>query len=92
VSDVASGCGYDKQSTATAGVLNQHQTILKRLYAARDAEMTGENRAVLGYGSGYGLPPYFEGGVGVSCHVKILEKIGFSAPYSNDVLMVTEKK
>jgi hypothetical protein len=35
------------------------------------------NRVYLGYGSGYGIIPRFEGGVGVECHRRICEKLGF---------------
>ncbi len=35
------------------------------------------NAEVLGYGSGYGIVPRFEGGVGVSSHERIIEKLGF---------------
>ncbi len=35
------------------------------------------NAEVLGYGSGYGVIPHFEGGVGVNCHERIVEKLGF---------------
>lgn len=74
------GCGYCKHSTATAEALNSHKPILKLLYAKKDREMEAYfkanpksshsdfNRSVLGYGSGYGVLPYFEGGVGVGSH------------------------
>lgn len=92
VSDVASGCGYDKASTATAGVLNQILPILKRLYLAKDKEAAKANHEALGYGSGYGVLPYFEGGVGVSCHVDILKRLGYSVTWGNiDVIVISEK-
>ena len=31
----------------------------------------------MGYGSGYGVIPKFESGVGVSCHERILKRLGF---------------
>ena len=37
----------------------------------------------IGYGSGYGAIPYFEGGVGVSCFWSILEKAGFHKTADN---------
>ena len=87
----ASGCGYDKESTAIAEALNESNEILKFLYTLKEeglrAGLTDEsttdssgvdNRAICGYGAGYSVLPYFEGGVGVSCFWKILEKCGFS--------------
>lgn len=83
------GCGYDKQSTATAEALNSHLPILKLLFSKKDSELldyiknhpesdikNGYNRAVLGYGSGYNILPKFEGGVGVDSHKRILENLG----------------
>lgn len=78
------GCGYDKQSTATAEALNSHLPLLKLLYQKKDREISafkgdkknGYNREILGYGSGYGILPQFEGGVGVDCHKRILEGVG----------------
>ena len=71
------GCGYDKESTASAEILNLNNTILKRMYALKNENIDAKNGDLFGYGSGYGFLPYFEGGVGVDCHVRILEKIGF---------------
>ena len=84
----ASGCGYDKRSAAVAEALNSSNSVLKLLYTyVENALANGETfdtennvvswRSVLGYGSGYGVLPYFEGGVGVSCFWHILEKCGF---------------
>lgn len=86
----ASGCGYDKESAAVAEALNQSSAVLRVLYEAAEAALArGESykrlssgcvdwRDVLGYGSGYALLPYFDGGVGVSCFWSILGKCGFS--------------
>lgn len=71
------GCGYDKQSTAVAEVLNQFNEVLKPLYQLKNNAIATNNRDLLGYGSGYGILPSFEGGVGVSCYPRIFEKIGF---------------
>ena len=87
----ASGCGYDKGSAAVAEALNQSDSVLKIIYtAAENALEEGKRplvkgyalgcaswRDILGYGSGYGAFPYFEGGVGVSCFWHILELCGF---------------
>ena len=82
----AGGCGYCKLSTVTADILNQHPEILKRLYAKKEEllpsiegqECKNPNSSLLGYGSGYGIFPYFEGGVGVECHISILEKLNIT--------------
>ena len=78
----ASGCGYDKQSDAIAAAFNKNNCILKILYELKEkALQENENissHEACGYGAGYGALPYFEGGVGVSCFEKILNKAGFS--------------
>lgn len=77
----ASGCGYDKESTAIAEALNKNNDILKLLYTAKNKKMTAKktnNHDLLGYGSGYGVLPYFEGGVGVSSLLSIFRKLGYS--------------
>lgn len=87
----ASGCGYDKESSAVASAFNDNYSILKVLYTIKenalkaglsDASKTActgvDNRTVCGYGAGYGIFPYFEGGVGVGCFWDILKKAGFT--------------
>ncbi len=73
------GCGYDKESTAVANALNQSNAFLKLLYTFKEnQEFEGKtNQDIFGYGSGYGILPRLEGGVGVSCYPRIFEKIGF---------------
>lgn len=76
----ASGCGYDKESAAIAEALNKNNDILKLLYSAKNKKMTLKNtnsHDILGYGSGYGVLPYFEGGVGVSNLMYIFEKLNY---------------
>lgn len=91
----ASGCGYDKQSTAVAEALNANPSALRMLYEAAEKALTEGNQPtrqglaagcvswcdVLGYGSGYSLLPYFEGGVGVSCFDEIFRRCGYSFRY-----------
>ena len=87
----ASGCGYDKESAAVAGAFNSYDSILKALYTLKENGLkagktdtsatvcTGfDNRNICGYGSGYSVLPYFEGGVGVSCFWPILKRCGFN--------------
>jgi len=73
------GCGYDKQSTAVANVLNQVPQFVKLLceFKNKPANYKRKNNDVFGYGSGYGVIPSFEGGVGVSCYNNIFNKIGY---------------
>lgn len=73
-----SGCGYDKLSTAVASVLNQSLALKKALYLEREKDVNTPLRELFGYGSGYRILPYFEGGVGTSCYPRIFEKIGFT--------------
>lgn len=86
----ASGCGYDKQSAAVAEALNKNPAALKILYDLKESELkkggsdqsktacTGrDNRYIIGYGAGYDVLPYYEGGVGVECYFSILKKAGF---------------
>lgn len=77
----ASGCGYDKESAAIAQALNQNNDIVKLLYIAKNKKMTlknTNNHDLLGYGSGYGVLPYFEGGVGVSSLLNIFRKLNYN--------------
>ena len=73
----ASGCGYDKESAAIAEALNQCNGVLKMLYIKKNKKADAQNRELLGYGSGYGVLPRFEGGVGFECHRRIFEGLGF---------------
>jgi len=88
------GCGCDKESTASAIILNMNNNILKRMYKLKNDNIDLDNGELFGYGSGYGILPYFEGGVGIDCHVRILEKLGFkvqkSGTSSTTVLVVSE--
>lgn len=77
----ASGSGYDKESAAIAEALNKNNDILKLLYIAKNKKMTLKNNNshdILGYGSGYGVIPYFEGGVGVSSLMHIFKKLNYN--------------
>ena len=77
----ASGCGYDKESASIAEALNKNNNILKLLYIAKNKKMTfknNNNHDLLGYGSGYGVLPYFEGGVGASSLMYIFKNLGYN--------------
>lgn len=90
------GCGYDKQSTAVAYCLNQINEVLKPLYIKKDKNIDKVNRDLLGYGSGYGILPSIEGGVGVSCYPRIFETVGLkfetvASGKTYDVYTITKK-
>lgn len=94
----ASGCGYDKESAAIAEALNKNNDILKLLYIAKNKKMTfknNNNHDLLGYGSGYGVTPYFEGGVGASSLTNIFKKLGYNVQEyhtdKNDFYTITKK-
>ncbi len=77
VSGSIGGCGYDKLSTAVADVLNQVNAVLRPFYLAKNEAPTKKNHEFLGYGSGYGILPSFEGGVGISCYPRIFDSVGY---------------
>lgn len=94
----ASGCGYDKESAAIAEALNKNNDILKLLYTFKNKKMTANktnSRDLLGYGSGYGVLPYFEGGVGASSLMNIFKKLGYNVQEyhtdKNDFYTITKK-
>lgn len=74
------GSGYDKLSTATAEGLNNFKPILKELYKVYNKNLNSKNVLTKEVLFGYGMGSYsvkFGSGVGVSCHIDILEKLGF---------------
>ena len=90
------GCGYDKCSTAVANAVNQSNSFLKAMYLVKEQNVSKKNHELFGYGSGYGILPRLEGGVGVSCYPRIFETIGFTfnttaSGKSFDVYTVTKK-
>lgn len=90
------GCGYDKQSTAVANCLNQINEVLKSMYLIKNANIWESNHNLFGYGSGYGLTPSIEGGVGVSCYPSIFDKLGYkfeeiASGKTFDVFTITKK-
>ena len=90
------GCGYDKKSTAVANCLNQSLDVLKELYIVREKDLKTSLNDLFGYGSGYGIKPRIEGGVGVSCYPAIFDKIGFNFQQTAngktfDVFTITKK-
>lgn len=92
----ASGCGYDKESAAVASALNANPSVLRALYRVKEKHVRTRNADLFGYGSGYGLLPYLEGGVGVGCYPKIFEACGYqfktiSSGRSYDIYQITRR-
>lgn len=88
----ASGCGYDKETAAVGAALNASFSVLKMLYATKNAALermtadeiaacaagyvTESNAKFIAYGAGYGALPYFEGGVGMSSFENVFNACG----------------
>lgn len=74
------GCGFDKLSTSISNALNQSEVLKANLYkeANKGKNQKLTNAQIFGYGSGYGVLPYFEGGCGVSTYKNIFNAIGLN--------------
>lgn len=92
------GWGYDKLSSAIAEVLNEYLPLKELLYNHKEKYLfenkliQADNHKIFGYGSGYGILPYFEGGVGVNSYYKIFNTIGLEFKQINDTLYTITKK
>lgn len=78
------GCGYCKLSTLTANMLNDDVNLMSYVYKfVEKKHINKENiQNKLGYGIRiYDGQPYFEGGVGVECHIRILKNLGFDVQH-----------
>lgn len=81
----ASGCGYDKESAATAQAFNENP-VFARIVATcayRDSRESTKERKVQTYG--YRLDMYgakFEGAVGYNCHDNIIQRAGYKCTAS----------
>lgn len=82
----ASGCGYDKESTATAEALNTLKGLKKLIFEKLNKKSEkdiynilkgADARDLLGYGLRFFKGAYFEYGVGVECHLNILQNLGY---------------
>lgn len=89
----ASGCGYDKLTAAVGAALNQSASIKKMLYTAKEKSLSENypafaqcesNRTFINYGAGYGVLPYFEGGVGMCSFYGVFEKCGLKCTVHNE--------
>lgn len=92
----ASGCGYDKESAAIADAMDQQPEALRVLYDMAEKALADGLRPdsktactgyswghVLGYGSGYSVLPYFEGGCGSSTIWELLRKGGYTVRHTH---------
>ena len=82
----ASGCNYDKHSSAVGKALNSCPYLVKALCdkkeksikRVRDFNSDADNRRIFGYGAGYAVIPAFEtGGVGMPSLLAVLSSLGF---------------
>ena len=92
------GWGYDKLSSAISEVLNEYLPLKELLYNYKEKYLfenkllQANNHEIFGYGSGYGILPYFEGGVGVNSYYKIFNTIGLELKQIDDTLYIITKK
>ena len=92
------GWGYDKLSSAISEVLNEYLPLKELLYNYKEKYLfenkltQANNHDIFGYGSGYGILPYFEGGVGVSSYYKIFNSIGLEFKQIDDTLYIITRK
>lgn len=78
------GCGYCKLSTLTANMLNDDVNLMAYIYKFVEKHRINKDNIQnkLGYGIRiYNGQPYFEGGVGVECHIRILKNLGFNVEH-----------
>lgn len=91
----ASGCGYDKRTAAVGEALNQSEIILKMLYTAKEKALKkaparirnnpeASNADLIHYGAGYGVLPYFEGGVGMTSFRGVFEACGLRCTHTHE--------
>lgn len=71
----ATGYGYDRGSTALAKAAKGNPAIDRLLFDAIEGNEE-DFTSVLGYGSGHGILPCLEAGVGLDCHFRILNRCG----------------
>lgn len=78
------GCGYDKLSTLTANMFNEDLSLMKlvcnKLYRYNINKNNIQDELGYGIRISYGVP-YFEGAVGIECHIKILKNLGLIAQH-----------
>lgn len=94
IDSTASGCGYDKLSSAIATALNQSMK-LKSFFISKTRKLNAMNQK---YHGTYGLYENYDlmGGCGVSCYRSIFEGLGFTWYHNStdrsDFLLIEYKK
>lgn len=91
VNGTAGGWGYDKTSAAVADALNKSYSTLKMLLMEKERALQAgktdtsstaacgrDNEECLGYGAGYGVIPYFAGGVGMASLTALFTRHGYT--------------
>jgi len=74
----ASGCGYDKESSAIAKALNQIKEVKALLNYNYEIALQKDNNITFRSALGYGADASgFDGGVGTNCFITIFEKCGY---------------
>lgn len=93
------GCGYDKLSTLTANMFNSDNNLIAFVmdYIEKHHINKDNIQNKLGYGiSIYNGIPYFNGGVGIDCHKRILSKLGFKVRHfetrKSDIILIDRIK
>lgn len=74
-----SGGGYDKYSTVSARMMNDRPEFRKLLMDARAKKKTLPYGVSLNIGKPW--LPYWDGGVGIECHVDVLKTLGYDVKY-----------
>lgn len=69
----ASGCGYDKESTAIASALNDNPDFMRILYDHAEKGLAFPYSVNVWAGV-----PYFDGGCGVSCFRNVFDACGYT--------------
>ena len=80
------GCGYDKLSTLTAEMLNDDAHMKKYLFDYIEKHHINANNIQNKLSYGIRMcngQPYFEGAVGVECHIRILKQLGFNVYHAD---------
>jgi len=83
---------YEKKNNA----LKNPKTEYTGVNGDKGTHQSQINQEVLGYGSGYRILPYFEGGVGTNSHKRIIEGLGLSFGHitntpNTDVFIISKK-
>lgn len=79
----ASGCGYDKRTTAIANAAGQSATLQKMIFALKESALQTGDFTPHAVGECYGMP-YFAAGVGMSSYRELFRRCGLTAEVDNE--------